>query len=227
MNRNRAKIFLLSVAALLLSACATQAQLQYQQMSTNMEQTKNVTDACQANMEKNDAYQRLAQTLILKDNDVEALKKMMINRYATKEEKEDLIEVYALLESCRSIVLKGMEKVHPDYVALYSSFFAEDDEISLRLLKDEITIGRANELYEKMLVELIEKHTAVAKALGKWLDDSHYAEMEIIQRNSAALQQTLYQQQLLRQNQQAINAARQPVRTNCNAWGNSINCRSY
>jgi hypothetical protein len=41
------------------------------------------------------------------------------------------------------------------------------------------------------------------------------------------MQQNYYNQQLLNQNQQAINRMNRPVTTNCNSLGNSVNCTSY
>jgi hypothetical protein len=42
-----------------------------------------------------------------------------------------------------------------------------------------------------------------------------------------AFSNAMYQQQLLNQNQQMINNRNRPVTTNCNRFGNSVNCTSY
>lgn len=229
MNRNNAKFFLLAVAALLLSACATpatQAQKQAQQMKTTIGQVINNVQICYSARKKDDAYQRINQIYILDENDPNALRKMMIDRYASEEEKEDFLKLQVLHDPCRRVALKGFGKVHPEMATLIASFYAENDELRAKLLKDKLTIGEANEIINNRIPKRKNAYNGVTHALHQQLNNSHQSEIKNRQRASAALQQTLYQQQILLQNQQAIDAARRPVNTHCSGWGNSINCTS-
>jgi hypothetical protein len=72
-----------------------------------------------------------------------------------------------------------------------------------------------------------EKLTEVAQRMGAELDARHRQEMAQRAAAAQAFSQSMYQQQLLNQNQQIINSANRPVTTNCNRFGNTTNCTSY
>jgi len=217
----------LIVIVFLLAGCATQAQIQYKQMSSNMDKTRNESDTCYYKAEASDAYQKINRIYILDENDPKALKKMMINRYASKEEKEGFLELNAIITPCRGIALQGLSKVHPDFVTLYSKWYAENDGLIVQVLKGKITIGEANEIVNKWSAKRDGQYNDVSNGISRQLEGAHQSEIENRKRAGAALQRWSFQQQQILQNQQMINAVNKPRTTNCSYIGNTVSCRSY
>jgi hypothetical protein len=210
----------------MLTGCATQAQKQHQQMQTQLQYTLSENKRCQAEMKKEEAHQRVEATLISGENDPNAIKKMLINRVATQAEKEDLMVVYDRLAVCRKNTLNNLGSVHPDFVALLARWYSENDETLVMILKEEVTIGAANEVLNKRFAKRNDEWNAVANGIYQQLQTSYQIEMANRQRAAAAMQQWNYQQQL-QQNQQLINSLNRPTTTNCYQVGNNINCTNY
>lgn len=176
MHKSYIILVLLTLSA--VTGCATQAQKQYQQMAANMEQSRKETDNCYSDLKKEDVYQRVNQIFITVDSDPKALEKMMIERHATQEEKRDLLEMNALTQVCRKVVLESLIKVHSDFVELRAKWYAEKDELDAKILKDTITIGEANKFLNKRRLEINEQHSDISKAILQQLDVLHQSEIE-------------------------------------------------
>ena len=225
-----AKIFqMLYVAAftLLVAACATQAQKQAQIITSQLNYTNAEAEKCIAQIKKEDVYLRVNQFAILDLNDPDAVIKMTIDRFATESEKNDLLQLHSLITGCRKQILENLAKVHPDFTALMAKKFAEADENLVYIMKNDMTLGEANEVTNKRLSDLQSEWNSVAKNIAQQLESANQSELLNRQRAAAAMQQWSYQQQLLLQNQQLINSVNRPIMTNCNYIGNSINCLSH
>jgi hypothetical protein len=223
MTRQILQTFLIAICISLLTACATQAQKQAQNLVNQLKYAQTEALTCTATIEKSDVYKRADQFLIMKPNDPDAIKKMTIDRFATDSEKDDLLQVHSLASVCRKQMLENLEKAHPDYAALMASFAAQNDEILVHIMKSEITLGKANEAKNKLFPEVEIEWNAVSKNITQQLDNAHQYELQSRQRAAAAMQQWSYQQQVIN----SLNRPPAPVMTNCQQFGNSINCQSY
>jgi hypothetical protein len=67
----------------------------------------------------------------------------------------------------------------------------------------------------------------VNREIASGLEKSHSAELARRQAAATALSNWAYQQQILLQNQQAINAMNQPRMTNCQYIGAMLNCTTF
>jgi hypothetical protein len=75
-------------------------------------------------------------------------------------------------------------------------------------------------------VQLQTRLATVSAAINRDLNASHNT--EVAQRQAAAaLSNWAYQQQVLLQNQQAVNAANRPRTTNCQYVGAYLNCTTF
>ena len=214
------QILLLSAICIFVSACATQAQQQYKAMEAQLSHTIEGSKKCGADLQNEDAYQRSAQIFILGANDPDAVKKMTIERFATQSEKNDLMHLTSLQSSCRKMNLDNIGNVHSDFVTLLAGWYAENDEIIVNIVRDNMTIADANEVLNKRFSRRQHEWNSVASNVTKQLQGAHQSEMQERQRAAAALQQWNYQQQM-------INSLNRPTTTNCHQFGNNINCTSY
>jgi hypothetical protein len=148
----------LIIAALPLVACATPAERQLQKITTASEQLWIEYHSCMTNIERTAAYQRLDRAFILKGNDPRSIEKMGIDRFARDQEKADLLENKKTASRCNQYLFNGFAEVNPGFTVLMARFTSEDDELVLRTIQDEVTVGARNLI----------AHQRFAQRLGDW-----------------------------------------------------------
>jgi hypothetical protein len=169
----------------------------------------------------------LEKILILNEDDSDTARKRTMERNATASEKEDVVRLNTLAAVCRKNNLENFGRVHPDFVALLAKWYADDDELTLELLKDEVTIGEANAIGDNRIAERKAQSKDAGARITRQLETSPQAESADRQRATAALRQWNYQQTLIWQTQQTSDSANKPTITNCTYLGNSISCTSF
>lgn len=224
----------LSFLALIAASCATQAQRQFQEMNMRAEEAFKANEACYDAAEATPAGQRTTEFLITKANDPEAIQKMAINRYVTDEEKQVIIDYRNSVQPCRSEMIEAFSKIHPDFVNLLAKWYAKNDEDILRIVEGEVTIGESNKDLNNLIPKRRAEWTRVSEKVVAQLQSAHQSEMQNRAATAAALQRWSYQQQLLHQNQQMINALQRSTftqpsikQTNCRFIGSTLNCTTY
>jgi hypothetical protein len=216
------------ISTLFLSACATGAQQQATRMNEAMQATK--ADAIAAR----DRAATLPSYLALKDKipPLDGSPPSMVLQTDTS--KPNAEEVAALLEfhrdglsPWRAVVLQDFAKVHPAYAAVAAETYATADQQYARLVRREISWG-------DYATSAAQRNTAMRGALMRVdqqikteLNNAHAYEIQQRQAAAAALSNWAYQQQVLLQNQQAINAANRPRTTNCQYVGAYLNCTTF
>ncbi len=218
---------MLAVLAGVLSGCATAAQRQAQQMGQSMATARDQATACFGQINSDPAYTDLLERhSALKDVHLATLAQQTDPSYVTQREVDLLSERRERGMPCRQVLIDGY-KVAPTVDVLWTELYARHDAALIQLIKRQITWGE----YITSSRAIFEDETAKMQAAGRRIDAELNAEhrQETAQRAAAAqaFSNAMYQQQLLNQNQQAINAANRPVTTNCNRFGNSVNCTSY
>ena len=219
-NRFLAFVLLVLPAA----GCATQAQLPYQKMRMQAQQSVATYDACNERSDKTDLFKRLDQTIIFAPNDARSIQKIAITRNATDREKKDLLEYRSINIACKKAILEEMGQAHPIFVNLLATWFAESDEHTLRLINDEITLGEANQNVVTLIPQRMRRWRAADYQVWQELQFADQYESRSRAIAAAALQRWSYQQKLLNQNQQMISAINSPSITNCRFIGNTVNC---
>lgn len=212
---------------LALTGCAIHGQKQARHIEGQLKYAISQNELCQAWLEQSDVYQRLETILILSEDDSHPAKKLLIERNAAESEKDDLVRLNNLAAVCRKNNLEYFGRVHDDFVALLATWYAENDELILDLLKDEITIGKANEIANQRIAERKTQSDSAGTRITQQLETSQQAEMADRERAVAAMRQWNHQQQLIWQNQQMSNSINKPTITDCNYIGNSVNCTTY
>ncbi len=148
----------LIIAALPLAACATPAERQLHKISLASEQLWAQYDACMTRVEGTAAYQRLNRAYILKRDDPRSIEKMAIGRLAGDQEKADLLVNKKNTDRCNQELFRGFAEINPGFNVLLARFMSEDDELDLRTVQDEVTVGARN-----LIV-----HQRFAKRLRDW-----------------------------------------------------------
>jgi hypothetical protein len=131
------------------------------------------------------------------------------------------------LAPCRKMMLEGFSHINPALVPPVANSFARSDSNYAKLVTQKSTWGEFVIEASAIARERQSKVSAIARAIDQGLAQSHNAEVAQRQAAAAALQNWSYQQQVLQQNQQAINAASRPRMTNCQYVGTYLNCTTF
>ena len=222
---HKLQILLVLLAILFLAGCATQAQVRQKEMSKMYAETVTKYNECSDEVYNNNPKLKNWGALLISGlNDPMAVQKMSIDRYLTEQEKTEFLELREKYIPCDILRLEGLSKVHPDLVSFYTKWKIKLDKEALALIKDELTIGEANTVRLDWILEKKIERTQIIEEIDREVAQSHNAELANRQRASAALQEWVYQQQLLLQNQQLINANRRPTVMNCRYFGSGLRC---
>jgi hypothetical protein len=180
---------------------------------------------------KNSAIAIRMRETILVDNDSSANKfSLLMNKNKLSTEQFEFVkDALPILSKCRQVVIEEQDNTPFQIVTL--KYYNSMDEIYLKLLKGEITIGEANEAKLKALSQHKIDWTNVSNELQASLRTRHDSEMAEKRQAAATLQQQQFQRQMMYQQQmQNVFNNRPPitptVTTNCTTLGNQINCTS-
>jgi hypothetical protein len=146
----------------------------------------------------------------------------------TTEEAAAMLQLHSeYLTPCRKLVLQSAGDIHPALVTVMAESYARSDANYARLVTYKISWGEFVTEIEAGLNQRKAQLAQVGASIGKNLNQAHNAEVARYQAASAALAQWGYQQQVLAQNQQAINAMNRPRMTNCQYVGTYLSCTTF
>ena len=245
---------LLLVTAGLLVGCVQRPYIpQMSPAQSNMEYRKSQLNSaladfktCQEKLRNAETNKKTAQAYVIVDSSVLFAKDDSPNKVTlmstdtkiTEPQKKALFEVIASVQECRASIKQGLSSF-PELLPAYENFYGEMDIVYANLLSKKITIGQANQekskLAAKAKTEYMNGISAMNNQYGQQVNQENQArQAEDMQRRAIAAQYLM--------NQQSINAAQQmnnqnqlnnqinsnkPVTTNCNKFGNQVNCTSY
>lgn len=124
-------------------------------------------------------------------------------------------------------MLQDFAKVHPAYAAVAAETYAAADQQYARLVRREISWGENAVMSAQRVTAMRVALTRVGQQINAELANAHAYEIQQRQAAAAALSNWAYQQQVLSQNQQAVNALSRPRMTNCQYVGTVLNCTSF
>ncbi len=210
-----------------LAGCATAAQRQADVVRTTLSQVQAQGKACTTAVNSDPIYQDLAQHFPLTDINQATLFQLSDQSYATPHEVELLSQRHDRLVPCRKLYVDGYGQVAPALATDYQELFAKADDILVSLTRRQLRRGEFVSSTKRTVLEATGKMRDTAQRLDAALEASHRQEMAQRAAAAQAFSNSMYQQQILNQNQQLINAANRPVTTNCMHLGMSTNFTSY
>jgi hypothetical protein len=215
------------VVLLALGGCATQAQQEMSRLEGVASSSGPAIDACDQRLEQSAPYQALKGRLGPRDGAA----RIALKANQEKATPAEVQEIYALhqdyLMPCRKLRLELASKAHPAFVAVLAESYSKNDATLVRLVNRQISWGQYLTERDALSAEASASGAAVASALQKNLDQAHASELSRRQAAATALSNWAYQQQVLMQNQQMINAMNQPRMTNCQYVGTYLNCTTF
>lgn len=223
-------LMLLSVliGSVSLASCQTAAQRQVISIRENAQVAKQRAMDCIQKIEANPAYKVLMpHTSLNFVTNPPTLIQLADNNVPTDEEIEAIIAAHNETALCRTQIIEDYMKITPGVIPIVVQSYHASDIITVDLIHRKISWGEANKKRLALVDELRIKLQDAGKQLARELEASHEAELAQRQQALNALSQWAYQQQVLMQNQQLINAVNRPVTTHCWWNGHSLQCQSY
>lgn len=214
----RVKCFCAVGLALLLCSCATQAQRQFQAIKASNQTNAAQLMACSTEVYNSSDYDLLRAHIPLSIYDA-TLEQLSDSNLASPAEIKALFTVHPRLQECRKAFLTATSQTEPGLVPIVTTLLTKNEDDLVTLTQRKISWG---EYVHRIRDRMTETQTALQaedRRVVAGLQQEHQAEVAHRQRAAEALAAWA-------QTQQAINAANRPVVTNCNTFGNSVNCVS-
>ena len=192
------KLKLIGLAALfLLSACATGAQQQSNQLAQVKAETMSAGKDCYDGIYAKPDYAHLKTKMFLSTSGTAPLQYLTDSTRPNKNEIADLYKLHADVQACRKIFLTGMGRYHPALVNVAVQSYDATDKLWAEFTKGRMTWGNFNKENHAITVRTNQQTGEVETMIASQLQNEHQYEMEQRQRAAASLQQWAYQQQVL------------------------------
>ena len=215
------------LACIIFAGCATQAQRQYQQLERQYLAAHRAMTSCSQPLMETSVVHRLREKFLLDMNDPRIVEKLALKTQVTQQEARDLIDFSVLRKPCHKLAIEEFGKIHPEYVASLARIFAEADADLAKAINKELTIGDVNQRVIDRVNRWQAEFSQIGERIVSQLNQAHQYELTQRQLAAQALQTWAYQQQVLYNQQQLLNAATRPITMNCRYVGNSLQCTQF
>lgn len=215
MRRLPSTLVIIAVAGL-LCACGTQPQRQFQSMRTKNQENLLQFRACV------DAVHNLPEYALLRPHVPPSIQSTTLDQlsdksFATPEEAQAIFATHPSLQQCRKSFLDGVAKSEPSVVPILVASYNKADDAAIGLAQRKISWGDYTHRLRDNASETQATLQVEDRRVVSGLKEEHEAELARRERAAEAIAAWA-------QTQQLINAANRPVITNCNRFGNMVNC---
>jgi hypothetical protein len=213
------KTFAALTALLAAAGCATQAQRQVQQVGSSLREAGVQVKACIRAVQSKPEYALLLPHTLDPDVTQPTMAMLTDERLATPEEARLWAARHDEVSICRDRAQSTYASVRPDVVSIYAAGRAAGDALGVQLVERKITWAEFMRRSQGLSAELRQQFAAADR---EWMSERNMEHRDELARRERAAN-AIMQWSL---GQQMINAASRPVFTNCNGFGNSVNCVS-
>jgi hypothetical protein len=218
MIRPRQALTIIAAAAF-LSACGTAAQRQAQAITANNQEATQNLLACGTALYNSPSYEPLRRHVPL-DIRLMSLPQITDQSLATDAEVAAILAWHSQIQPCRKAFLDEAGRLTPTVVPIFAAQFTESDNSLVDLIQKKEGWGAHEKRVRAAYEEAFLQNAAEMQRINAGLAQSNAAELQRRQQAGAAILQYV-------QTQEMINSMNRPVFTNCNAFGNSVNCISH
>jgi hypothetical protein len=221
----------LAILSLGLVACATTAQRDLDRMSSRADEVRAAQRECWTRVNSSEDRRVMSDRLLESDSDPRRLEKLALTGRATQKEKIAILGHSRRSMECRKIQIEGWGGVHPVIAMTVLDAHGKIEDISLKLLKDQMDVGAYNAEMLRIHIQHERDWQAAFQEVNSQLQSSHAAEVNYRRAAfSQALQSWSAQQQAIAAQQKAAVPTAvlpNPTVTQCVVVGNVVNCNSH
>ena len=205
---------------LLLTSCATPAQMRAASIRQNALAALERAKLCLGNVMDDSGFQSLAVHMPMDLKGNPSMEQLIDNGVPNDGDTKKLIKLHDEIEPCRQQLVKDYMGIAPSIASILIDGYEKSDLITADLVQHKITWGEANKEHQALKAEITQKITEAAQEIDRGLAEENAAEI-------ANRQRVFNNWMRWQQNQQLINTLNRPVTTNCTQFGNTTNCTSY
>lgn len=223
---NRHFLSYITLVALFLGGCAPYRTAAVQaSIDINValkENDRNVAACTRAFEQRHAASVALVDSLlVINSDDPKRLEKLLIKDQMSADQKRVALDLWNSYD-CRGQWLHEISKVAKPQEVVWREYFVALDALRVRLLQDEVTIGRFNQIKLELDAIRDKNRLSATQLMNEALSRQHYEEVNA--RNQSAIASAAYMS--------AINAATtssmsQTRSLNCSVVNNRIHCLSF
>lgn len=219
--------FAFALAAVLAGCGTTSAQREMGRMKQAAAESAPALDACVARLRGSAPYQELAPKIALWDA-APSLAQQTDEATPSAADAAQLLSLHqGYLAPCRRLRLEMADRTVGAFVPILVDAYARQDAVYALVVGRKISWGDANLRLSEGRADAAARAEVVKQYVAGGLEQSHNAELARRQAATVALGNWLYQQQVLLQNQQLINAATRPQMTSCQYVGAMLSCTTF
>jgi hypothetical protein len=190
---------------LLVCGCATQAQRQFQAISTNNKATSEQIQVCATSVYNSPEAASLRPHIPLKPFDA-TLEQMSDSSVANDQEINAILTVHPRTQESRKVYLSELSQSTPSLVPIYVATYNKNEDNILALIQKKLTWGEFVKQQRDAATDAQRALQAEGQRIVAGLKQDHQAEIEQRQRAAEAVSQWA-------QTQQMINALNHPAPT--------------
>jgi hypothetical protein len=217
MVRGRQVSIVIAIAGF-VCACGTAAQRESRAIGANNIEASQNLRACGAGVYNTPAEEPLRAHAPFDIRDA-TLQQLTDKSLATDVEVAAILQTHPQIQGCRKAFLDEISQLTPSVGAIFMAQFTKIDDSLMDLIQKKQSWGEHEQRVRAAYEDGVSQNVAEMHRINADLQQSNQIEVEQRQQAAGLMMQYL-------QTQQMINSMNQPVITNCNAFGNSVNCIS-
>jgi hypothetical protein len=222
------RLICISLLFIFVTGCATQAEIRRNAIQKALDEGAAKNRACRDAMKSNPSVLYTFNNIML-ENDASTNKFTLLtsDQKIDKEMQQQFINYMNENSKCRILVIEIVSKIHSGLLIPVLESQRKIDTLFAELLSNQVTIGEFNRKLQENRSQFDREWSMTLSSINKELAENHNYEMQNRQRAALLMQNWSAQQQQLYQNQMLYNNLNRPRYTNCNVFGNTVNCSTY
>jgi len=215
------------LVCVVVGGCATAAEREIQRRENGLQQIEGRMRTCLERISNSAQFQQVKSRGVIW-NFKPTLAQLSDSAKPTPDDLRALFDLHEqFISPCRKLILEAAALFTAAQVAAVADWFAQTDAVYVKLAQGNLTWGQAVQALSDSERQMMARSAQIDAEMRRNLAQSHNAEIARRQQAAAALSNYVYQQQVLIQNQQMIDAANRPRVTNCQYVGAYLNCTTY
>lgn len=206
---------------LALTGCATQAQMQAQNIAVSTQNSSTQSVACVRAIYDAREFEPLRPDIAF-DPAQATLQQLTNTRKATPPQVQAIYFAHPRYKACQVSLMQNIGFATPSVVPTMADMYSRADDVIVDVVQQKITWGQYAQRMKSIWVGGQAQIAQEFQRIGAGLQQSHEAELHRRQAAANALAAYAQRQQLI----DAMNRPAAPVITNCRKLGNTVNCIS-
>lgn len=209
-----------------LVGCATNPQQTHQNIKNTLNNTWSGYEGCMSSLNSDSNVSYMHENILIKDDNPNKYEILKSTKLANKKDRDVIINYNLLTKFCRDTLISELFKINPAFGSLITKMRSETQTILDAYAIEKISLGELNQknaiLIKNMEKDYFDTLANISNHIVIAEQDSNNRLNYLLE----SLRRGVREDQLIQLERQRLLRQQQPVTTNCNSYGNTINCTS-